>query len=74
VGDLPDRRPDHSPVPRPVVGLIALGFTGVGIWHVIFDGYNAAYEGYKVTMFLGGLVLAILGFDVSKFFRGGGGS
>jgi hypothetical protein len=76
VGELPDdRRPDqNSPVPRPVVGLIALAFTGVLIWHVVFDGYNDAYEGYKVTMLLSGVVLAIIGFDVSKIFRGGGGS
>lgn len=66
-----DRAPSPG-VPRPVVGAIALGFTAVGIWHVIFDGYNTAYEGSKITMFLGFLVLAILGFDISKLFRGGG--
>ena len=66
------QRRGDSPVPRPIVGLIALGFAGAAIWNLVFDAYTPGYEGSKLSIFFGTLALFALGYDVSKIFRGGG--
>lgn len=71
--DKPPGRPSGAPlVPRPAVTLIALGITAGLLWNIVFDATHADYEGAKVTIFLGTIVFFVLGFDVSKWFRGGG--
>lgn len=65
--------PPRGPmVPRPVVTVIALAVTGLMMWHIYFDATHEPYDGGKVTILLGAIVFFTLGFDVSKWFRGGG--
>lgn len=59
-------------VPRPVVTVIALVLVAGMFWHIWYDASRDTYDGGKVTIMLGAMILFTLGFDLGKWFRGGG--
>lgn len=66
------RRPPPGPlVPRPAVTAIALAIAAGLLWHMYYDATHLDYDGGKITILLGSIVLFTLGFDIGKWFRGG---
>lgn len=62
-----------APVPRPAVTFIACLFAIALVGHIGWDAYSPAYQGERVTFFLGVIVFAMLGYDTTKIWRRGGG-
>lgn len=65
--------PSRGPlIPSPIVAVIAVAITAMLLWHIWYDASHAPYDGGKTTILLGAIVLFTLGFDIGKWFRGGG--
>ena len=65
----PTHRADPPPTPggpRPVVVAFAAVFLIAMVFNVWYDAYHDGYHGERITMFLGGATLLILGVDVGK--------
>lgn len=60
-------------VPRPVVSFLALGLL-VGMFYTLhLDATRDDFEGGRYILMFGFGVFAVLGYDISRFFRNGGG-
>lgn len=71
-----DSPPSTGPSMNPRPGPLALaGFLAVGMIFVIYlDSQSETYDGKIAVAIIAALIAGILGFDLSKFFRGGGGT
>lgn len=52
--------------PRPLVMVFAAVFLAAMLFNLWYDAYHDGYHGERLTMFLGGATLLILGVDVGK--------
>lgn len=68
----PGKRPNGDLNPRPGVLALAILFTLVMLVNIYLDSQSETYDGKFVTPVLAALIAGVLGFDITRFFRGGG--
>lgn len=58
--------------PRPGVLALAFLLTFLMFLNIYLDSRSADYDGKFVTPIVAALIAGVLGFDITRFFRGGG--
>lgn len=72
----PQKPPENNTrpplVPRPVVSILAVGLL-IGMFYTIYlDSQPGDFDGGRYILMFGGGVFICLGYDVARFFKGGG--
>lgn len=60
--------------PRPGVLALAILLTVVMLTNIYLDSQSDTYDGKFVTPVIAALIAGVLGFDITRFFKGGGGT